>query len=70
MQTLLGLLYTILFLVYIIAALFVVFHLGRYSLNKRSGFLGIVLFLIVGVSLLIINALLFFSLPFEQLFLT
>jgi len=70
MQTLLGLLYTLLFLCYVFAAIFVLFHLLRYSLNKQSGLLGSLLFGVVAAILLFTNALLFFSLPFDELLVT
>lgn len=70
MQTLLGLLYTLLFLCYVFAAIFVLFHLLRYSLNKRNGFIGALVFGAVATLLLFTNALLFFSLPFEALLIT
>lgn len=67
MQIIFGLFYTLLFLCYILAAFFVVFHLLRYSLNKQHGFIGAVVFIFVTVILLFTNALLFFSLPLSQL---
>jgi hypothetical protein len=67
MQTLFGLFYTVLFLCYIFAALFVVFHILRYSLDRKKAFLGVTFFLSVATILLFINALLFFSLPFTEL---
>lgn len=70
MQTLLGLLYSLLFLCYVFAAIFVLFHLLRYSLNKHSGLIGALVFGVVAALLLFTNAILFFSLPFEELLIT
>ncbi|MEK9173844.1 MAG: hypothetical protein AAB845_01100, partial [Patescibacteria group bacterium] len=70
MQTLLGLFYSLIFLCYVFAAVFVLFHLLRYSLNKRNGLIGALIFATVSALLLFINAFLFFSLPFEELLIT
>lgn len=63
-----GLLYTILFLSYTLTALFVVFHLLRYSLDRKSAVFSTIFFVVVFTILLFTNAALFFSLPLEQLF--
>lgn len=65
MRQMLGLFYTVLFLSYIFAALFIVFHIVRYSFDKKTAVFGATLFLVVLVILLFTNALLFFSLPFD-----
>jgi hypothetical protein len=67
MQPIFGLLYTILFLSYIVTALFIVFHLLRYSIDRASTVFTVTLFLSVFIILLLLNALAFFSLPFESL---
>ncbi len=67
MRLLLGLLYTFLFFSYVATALFIVFHLLRYSLNQRTAALSTGLFTLVFCVLLLTNALLFFSLPLESL---
>ncbi len=67
MQSLFGLFYTLLFLCYIFAALFVVFHILRYSLDRKKALFGVTFFLSVAAILLFINAILFFSLPFSEL---
>ena len=67
MQLIFGLLYTILFLSYVMTALFVVFHLLRYSLNRKMAVLSTVFFLTVFIILLLSNSLLFFSLPLDSL---
>lgn len=67
MQLIFGLLYTILFLSLVAGALFVTFHLLRYSLNRRVAVLSTSFFLFVFAILLIINAALFFSLPLDTL---
>ena len=66
MRLLFGILYTFLFFSYVATALFVIFHLLRYSLNRRMAVLSTTLFVTVLLLLLIANALLFFTLPFED----
>ena len=67
MQLIFGLLYTVLFFVYIIMALFIVFHLLRYTLNRKTAVLSTSFFLVVFTILLFSNAILFFSLPLSEL---
>jgi hypothetical protein len=66
MRLLFGILYTFLFFSYVATALFVVFHLLRYSLNRKIAVLSTALFLSVLFILLIINAWLFFALPIDD----
>lgn len=68
MRLISGLLYTILFLCYITTALFVVFHLLRYSIDHKAAIFNTIFFLIVFTLLLFTNAILFFSLPLEKFF--
>jgi len=68
MRLIFGVLYTFLFLSYITTALFIVFHLLRYSLDRKTAIFGTLFFIVVFVILLFINALIFFSLPFEEFF--
>lgn len=67
MRLIFGILYTFLFFSYVATALFVVFHLLRYSLNRKMAILSTTLFVIVLFLLLVANALLFFTLPFENM---
>ncbi|MBP9698009.1 MAG: hypothetical protein KBD65_02370 [Candidatus Moranbacteria bacterium] len=67
MRLLFGILYTFLFFSYVATALFVIFHLLRYSLNRRMAVLSTTLFVTVLFLLLVANALLFFTLPFEDM---
>lgn len=62
-----GLLYTLLFFSCVLAAFFIVFHFLRYSLNRRMALFAITLFLTVFSVLLIVNAMLFLSLPLGTL---
>ena len=62
-----GLLYTMLFFSYIATALFIVFHIVRYSLKRSTTLFGITLFLVVFSILVFTNALIFFSLPIDGL---
>ena len=67
MRLIFGILYTILFLSFVMTALFVVFHLMRYSLDRKMAILSTTLFLVVFTILLMSNAALFFSLPLRDL---
>lgn len=67
MQALFGLLYAFLFLSYVFTTLFIVYHIAHYSLDKKTALFGILLFLAVASVLLFTNALLFFTLPFDEL---
>ena len=67
MRFVFGFLYTFLFLSFVITGLFVVFHLLRYSLNRKVALFGTLLFMSVLGILLFTNALLFFSLPLEEM---
>lgn len=67
MKPFFGLLYTLLFFSYVAIGTFVLFHILRYSISRRNGFLGAFLFITVLGVLLFTNALLFFSLPLDML---
>jgi hypothetical protein len=67
MQQTFGLLYTALFFGYIATALFIVFHIVRYSLKRSSMLFGLTLFLVVFFVLIFTNAIIFFSLPFDKM---
>jgi hypothetical protein len=67
MKSLFGSLYLILFFSYIIAAVFIAYHIIRYSLNRTAMIFGLALFLSVFVVLLLSNITLFFSLPLDSL---
>ncbi|MDO8565770.1 MAG: hypothetical protein Q7S04_01110 [Candidatus Moranbacteria bacterium] len=66
-QSIFGLIYTLLFFSYVIVALFIVFHIFRYSLKRDTALFGATLFLVVFFILIFTNAILFFSLPFDAL---
>ena len=66
-QLIFGLLYALLFFSYVVVALFIVFHIYRYSLKKSSALFGATLFLVVFFVLIFTNALIFFSLPLNTL---
>lgn len=68
MKEVLGMLYSLIFICYVVAVVFVLFHLLRYSLNKSQGLLGAIVFAAVAAILLFTNALLFLNLPFEEMF--
>lgn len=66
-QLIFGLLYTLLFFGYVVVALFIVYHIFRYSLKRGTALFGVTLFLVVFLILLFANALIFFSLPLNTL---
>lgn len=68
MPAIFGVIYLLLFFSYILIALFVIYHIFRYSLKRGSAFFGATLFSSVFLVLLITNTLLFLSLPFDELF--
>jgi FtsH-binding integral membrane protein len=67
MSLIFGLLYTILFMSFLMTALFIVFHLMRYSLNRKVSVFGTFFFVSVFTILLFSNAIMFFSLPLASL---
>ena len=67
MQAILGLLYSVIFICYVFAIVFVIFHLLRYSLNQHYGRIGALVFIAVAAILLITNALLFLNLPLDEI---
>jgi hypothetical protein len=68
MRPIIGLLYTLYFFALVTTALFIIFHLMRYSLNRKVALFGTLFFLTVFSILLFTNALIFFSLPIEDFF--
>jgi hypothetical protein len=67
MKSLFGSLYLVLFFSYVIAAVFIAYHIIRYSLSRTAMIFGLALFLTVFVVLLLSNMTLFFSLPLDSL---
>lgn len=68
MRAFIGLFYTFLFFSYVTTALFIVFHLLRYSINRGVAIFSTIFFLFVFAFLIFINAMIFFSLPLDVLF--
>lgn len=62
-----NLLYLILIIGFVWAALCIVFHIVHYSLSRSRAGLGVLLFAAVASVLLFTNILLFFSLPLERI---
>ena len=60
--------YFLIFAGYLLAGSFVVFHILRYSLNKSLGVSAALIFLLISIILIANNALLFFSIPWNNLF--
>lgn len=67
MQLFFGITYLIFFAGVVIASLFIMFHLSRYSLNRGLALSMTGLFVTVTTVLLWSNSALFLSLPFEAL---
>lgn len=63
-----GILYFILLLIYVLAALFIVYHIMRFSLNKGVMILTLVIFLSVLGALLFSNIMLFLTLRWDKIF--
>lgn len=68
MNQIVGLLYTILVIGLSGAAVFITYHILRYSLSKKKAFEGSVLFLAVFVFLLFTNMILFSQLDWGSIF--
>lgn len=66
MQLLFGIIYTLLFFSCVAAALFIVYHLFRYSPSRTGAIIGMTVFLSVFFVLLFTNAVLFFTLPLDS----
>lgn len=67
MRGIFGLLYSVVFILYVLAGFFVLFHISRYALNRRIATLAAFLFIIVTTVLLFANAFLFFHLPLDTM---
>lgn len=67
MQSLLGLIYLILFFSFIITSFIILFHIARYSLNRSVALLAGSLFALVMLVLLSTNVLLYLRLPWDSL---
>ncbi len=68
MTSFLLIIYFLIFVSYVLAGSFVVFHILRYSLNKSLGFAAVIAFLIISVILIASNVALFFSVPWNRIF--
>lgn len=68
MNSFFGILYTLMFLAYVSAGGFVVYHFLRYSPTRLGATVGITIFLTVFIVLLFTNAMLFFMLPLDTFF--
>jgi len=60
--------YFIIFFSFVLAALFIIFHIIRYSINKTSSLVMLAVFIPVFCALLVINFILFHSVQWEQMF--
>lgn len=66
MASIFHIIYALAFLSYVLLSSFILYHVIRYSGSRVVMVFTIIFFLLGTVSLLIANALLFFSIPFEQ----
>lgn len=67
MPSIFGIIYLLLFFSYILVAIFIVYHIFRYSLKRSAALFGVTLFSVVFATLLFTNTLLFLSLPLDTL---
>lgn len=68
MNTLFTFLYILLLIILAISALFVVYHLLRYSLNTAFGVVGVIVFGVIFVSLTMMNIVSFQALDLQKIF--
>jgi hypothetical protein len=68
MSIIFSVVYIIFFLFWIIASLFVVYHIVRYSLDKKAAVLMLLIFISVTSLLLLTNVILFSSLRLDEMF--
>jgi Na+-driven multidrug efflux pump len=68
MQSFFGILYAVMFLIYIGGGIFIVYHLFRYSPTRIGATISATLFLSVFLVLLFTNGMLFFMLPLDSFF--
>lgn len=66
MLTIFGILYFILLGIYILAGIFIVYHLVKFSISKSVMMLTIGIFVSVFAVLLLTNITLFFSIPWAK----
>lgn len=69
MRGIFNLIYAFLFLGFVTMSFFILFHISRYSINRRVASLAALIFIAVTGVLLATNALLFFQLPLDAPFL-
>jgi len=67
MSTVFNILYLVVFLSYIMIGSFIVYHIVRYSINKRSSLVMLILFLFVAVILVFINVQLYKAIDFNTI---
>ncbi len=68
MDTLFTFLYALILFIFCVSALFVAYHLLRYSLNKAFGLVGVVVFSVLFCVLLIMNIVSFKALNLQKIF--
>ena len=68
MSTIFNIFYSVLFFIYIIISIFIVYHIVRYSINKKSSLIMLILFISIMLILVFINVQLFKSINFDKIF--
>lgn len=68
MQSLIVLLYGVFLIVYVLVALFIVFHLKRYMIHQDAATTIIAVFIAITAVLFVINSILFTLVPFDKMF--
>jgi cytochrome c oxidase subunit IV len=66
MLTIFGILYFILLIIYILAGIFIIYHLVKFSLSKSVMILTVGIFVSVFAALLLTNITLFFAIPWVK----
>jgi len=61
-------LYALVILILLLLSSFIVFHLAKYSYDKKAAFLMIVIFLALTSVLVFSNVILFLKLPLDEIF--
>lgn len=67
MQSFFAICYLVFFLGCVVASLFILFHLLRYALDRKMALIMGLIFTSVVLVLLVVNTILFFSIPFDTI---
>lgn len=67
MVLIINILYFLVMLMLLILSVFIVYHIIKYSYDKKASFLMLVLFVSVTGVLALLNVILFFRIPFDKI---